>query len=446
MTVRLRLVLYAVALHALLIALSLLLLSVNRYLFVVAEVMILLSVIASVHLYRAVLKPIRLIAAGAESIKDRDFSIKFVETGQADVDQLIAVFNTMVDRLRAERIAQQEQHYFLRRLVEATPLGIIILDLDGRIDTVNPAAGRLMGTPPASLIGGSVEVIRPHDLGETLSHLRPGTSRTVRLNGVEAFKCTKSHFLDRGFPRHFIVVEELSRDILAAQKQAYDKVIRMMSHEINNSVGAVNSILQSTLGWADQLRPPDAADLREGIRVATERNRSLSRFMTRFADVVRVPPPQCADTDLADLLKSVYRLMSMELNQRRVGWEWNLDPNFPRLSLDAPQIEQVLVNVVRNALEAVDHDGVIEVRTLTVPPRLVIADSGPGPAADIRPHLFTPFFSTKPAGQGIGLTLTREILVNHGCRFGLDSVAPGRTEFWIEFTADHGHQVRTTAE
>jgi two-component system, NtrC family, nitrogen regulation sensor histidine kinase NtrY len=434
MTLRRRFVIFAVLIHALLLGLSLPLLDINEYYFLAAEGLILLSIAVTIALYLSFLKPLHLMTAGIESIKDRDFSTKFVASGSGEVQRLIDVYNQMIDQLRAERVKQQEQHYFLERLINATPMGVIVLDLDEHISMINPAAVTLLGVQPEDAIGTPLRAMG-EPLGELLANLANGDAQVVSVNGVQSFRSSRSHFLDRGFTRHFILVEELTREILSTQKRAYEKVIRMMSHEVNNSVGAINSILQSLLNYAPQLAAEDRADFEEATRVAIDRNEGLNRFMANFATVVRTPQPLRAPYDLHELLKSVHMLMSVECRNRNVVWRWELAPSPFIVAIDTQQMQQVLVNIVKNAIEAIGSDGTITVCTSGSPAKsLRIIDTGKGIAAEARQHLFTPFYSTKKDGQGIGLTLTKEILVNHGFNFNLEPTADGHTEFSIEFS------------
>ncbi len=219
MTLRRRFVLFAVLIHSLLLALSVPLLDVNEYYFLAAEGAILLSIAVTIALYRSFLKPLHLMTSGIESIKDRDFSTRFVSTGSGEMQRLIAVYNQMIDQLRAERVKQQEQHYFLERLINASPMGVIVLDLDERIGMINPAAVTLLGVRPEDAIGTPVRTVG-EPFGELLASLPNGKTQVVSVNGVQSFKCSRSHFLDRGFTRHFILVEELTREILTTQKYA----------------------------------------------------------------------------------------------------------------------------------------------------------------------------------------------------------------------------------
>ena len=433
MRLRRRFLVFAILIHCIFIALSITLLSGNKYFFAAAELLILVSLAISIHLYRSFLKPLNLIASGIESIKDQDFSTTFVETGQDELDELIGIYNRMIDQLRKERVKQREQHFFLQRLIDASPMGIIILDLDNNITMINPAAAVILDAKSDRVVGHSLDCFEGVP-GSQLRGLRPGEARIVSVNGIQTFKCRRSHFLDRGFHRHFIMIEELTREILSAQKKAYERVIRMMSHEINNSVGAVNSILQSAQNYSDQLVPEDRRDFEEATQVAIDRNTSLNRFMTNLADVVRLPLPSTEQCDLHQLLRRVEVLMSAECAKRNINWDWDMSGEPFIAHIDLQQIEQVLVNIIKNAIEAIGTDGTITVRANAAQSKVLrIYDDGKGITLEEQPHLFTPFYSTKKDGQGIGLTLIREILMNHGFSFNLDSTESGQTLFWIDF-------------
>jgi signal transduction histidine kinase len=335
----------------------------------------------------------------------------------------------MIDQLRQERTAQQEQHFFLEKLVHTAPAGIVLFDYDGLVTDINPKALAYTGGEfsPGQLKGRTPDSI-PHPLFAAMAPLRNNESKTLVLSGARTFRIQKGQFVDRGFPRSFVLIEELTAEILEAEKRSYGKVIRMMAHEVNNSIGAVNSILDTTL----QLHsgPPE---IRDALAVAIERNDHLNRFMRNFADVIRLPEPRRENFDLHALLKRVGQLMEFKAREQGVRLEWQLAEGPLQVSADPGQIEQVLINVVKNALEAIEGGGTITFQTSRRPAQLVIADTGKGIPAEVADKLFTPFFTDKAGGQGIGLTLTREILTAHGFPFSLKTGEDGVTRFRVEF-------------
>ena len=240
--------------------------------------------------------------------------------------------------------------------------------------------------------------------------------------------------MDRGFRHHFIMIQEITDEILHSEKEAYEKVIRMMSHEINNSIGSVNSILNSCLTYKNYLPEADSGDYITALQVAIDRNVSLNRFMAGLADVVRIPKPMKETCDFHRLLDSVHLLLSAEIKIRGLKWEWRLNDLPFEIHIDVQQFEQVLLNIFRNSIEAIGEEGKITVITEAEPVKqLIIQDNGCGISPDIQQQLFNPFFSTKKNGKGVGLTLIREILMAHGFRFSLETTEEGNTKFKIVF-------------
>ena len=175
------------------------------------------------------IRPLQTMMNGVEAIKDKDFNVKFLKTGNYEMDQLIGVYNQMMDHLREEKTMQEEQHFFLEKLIQTSPTGIIILDFDEKVQQVNPKACDLLGINEKEVAGKPVDELQIPIMQE-IKNLGPGGSKTISLNGIHTFKLQKSHFIDRGFTRSFVMIEELTAEILAAEKKAYGKVIRMMAH------------------------------------------------------------------------------------------------------------------------------------------------------------------------------------------------------------------------
>ncbi|UOG76809.1 ATP-binding protein [Hymenobacter tibetensis] len=432
MSLRVKFVLFVVIIHAVLIVLAVQVVRTNAPLFVGLEVLLLVSIVLTVQLYKGFVRPFHLIAAGTEAIQAKDFSMKFVPVGQREMDQLIDVYNQMIDELRRERVTQHEKSFLLESLIQASPAGVLLLTFDGYIEGVNPAAERMLGLPASGLLGLPPAQL-PGDWGIALGSISEQEPQVVRLSGIQTYRAHCSHFVDRGFTRHFIVLEELTQDLIRQEKQAYEKLIRMMSHEINNSIGAINSILQTFHYYAPQLSPDDQPDFTEALDVSINRNTHLANFIANFANLVRLPLPVRHLTDVHELLRNAERLLHVQCERRHIRWHQELALGPLLVSLDAQQLEQALLNICKNALEAIDDAGNVWVRTEQSPPQLVIENDGPGIPPDVQRHLFTPFFSTKRDGQGIGLTLIRDILLQHDFTFSLETQASGRTAFTINF-------------
>ena len=206
-----------------------------------------------------------------------------------------------------------------------------------------------------------------------------------------------------------------------------------MAHEINNSIGAINSILHSFHHYAPQLHADDRPDFTQALDVSIARNTQLANFIANFAHLVRLPPPVPQPTDLHALLRSICRLLQPHSEERRIAWHLEVPPTPLVLCFDAQQLEQALLNIAKNALEAIGSGGNVWVHTTAQPPAVFIENDGTRLSTDVSQRLFTPFFSTKRDGQGIGLTLVRDILLAHGFTFQLRTEDTGRTVFSIHF-------------
>jgi nitrogen fixation/metabolism regulation signal transduction histidine kinase len=419
-------ILFIVVIHAVTITLSFFIFKENKLLFLVAEFFILLSLAISWSLYNELIRPLQLLLRGADAIKDRDFNVRFVKTGKFEMDQLIEVYNHMIDQLRLERTTQQEQHYFLEKLIQTSPTGIILFDYDGFIAAMNPRALEWTALQREKAKRRPLSDFT-HPVFQVIGELKTGESKTITLDGPRTLKIQKAQFVDRGFPCDFVMIEELTVEILEAEKRSYGKVIRMMAHEVNNSIGAVNSILDTTL----QLQAPDS-EVKPALQVAIERNEHLSHFMRNFADVIRLPAPTKALVDLNELLRKVTQLMSFSAKNAGVNLELSIPHPPLKAWADAGQIEQVLVNVIKNAIEASPKNGTVSITLTSNPRQLTIANNGKPIPKEVEDKLFTPFFSTKNGGQGIGLTLAREILTAHGWPFSLKSDPDGWTRFAVK--------------
>jgi nitrogen fixation/metabolism regulation signal transduction histidine kinase len=392
------------------------------------------SVGIGIAVVRGIFGPLDLIRTGIQFLRDSDFSTRFREVGQPELDEVTRVYNQMIDHLREERIRVQEQHHFLSQIVQASPSGVVIFDFDDRISVVNPAAERMLEAPAAELAGRTLAEL-PTPFAQALGELPAGEPRILSLAGNRRVKCARSRFVDRGFPRGFLMLEELTEELRRSERAAYEKIIRMMSHEVNNSVGASNSLLESCLNYKDQLRASDRPDFETALGVAISRSNHLSAFVKSYADVIRLPKPDKRPCDAGRLLEDVAVLVSAECRRRNIAWNWAIEEPLAEVTLDRHQMEQALVNIVRNAIEAIGEHGAITVRTGRRNGRgwLAVEDTGRGIPPEVRDKLFTPFFSTKENGRGIGLTLVQEILTQHGFRFSLESRPREGASFRIEF-------------
>ncbi len=433
MTLRGKFFAYVTVLHGLLAVAAVALLIEYRDWLLAVEAVLLVSIWIAIRLVRSFSVPLELISTGTELIQERDFTSHFTPVGQVEMDRLIGVYNRMIDQLREERLRVREQNELLDRIVEASPGGIVICDFDHRVNAMNPAAEALLGVEDATASGGRLDELGSQ-LAVSLTELEPGQSQMISLAGGRRIKCQRAGFRDRGFARSFYLLAELTEELRHSEKAAYEKLIRMMSHEVNNSVGAVGSLLGSLRAAFADLPDSERPDVENALDVASNRLDHLRAFMDGFADVVRLPEPDPRLCDVGHLLDDLFVLLSPSMAEQDIRLTREGEAEIDPIRLDKNQMEQALVNVLKNAAEAAGAGGAITLRLGRDEGRawIEIEDSGCGIEPEVSSQLFTPFFTTKKNGRGLGLTLVKEVLNRHGFEFSLTNAVAGGARFRID--------------
>jgi signal transduction histidine kinase len=228
----------------------------------------------------------------------------------------------------------------------------------------------------------------------------------------------------------------LTEELRQAERGAYEKLIRVMAHEVNNSVTASNSLLTSALNYRRELSSASRPDFERALGIVIERTEQLNQFMRSFAEVFRLPAPVKKPEAVVPLLERNVQLLSARPDASHVTWQWDVDSRDLLVPMDRGQMEQALLNVLQNAVDATGGQGTVAIRLRSRNggrPTITVEDSGPGIAPEAQANLFTPFFSTKPHGQGIGLTLVGEVLSGHGFDYALEHPPGQPTRFTIVF-------------
>lgn len=238
--------------------------------------------------------------------------------------------------------------------------------------------------------------------------------------------------MDRGFVRPFILIENLTQEVMVAERRAYGKAIRIMAHEVQNTVAGVISTLASL---KEENPGGESADL---IDSCTERTREMSLFVKKFADIAKIPQPQLGAVDLEEFLLGSRLFLESLCSGKDITLEYSLGGSSGEVMLDTVLFEQVVINIVKNAVEsAPTHIKVATYKTPDNLPALEISNNGAPIPPETASRLFTPFFTTKPNGQGLGLTFIREVLTSHNFRFSLQTREDGITCFRVEFAGDY---------
>lgn len=403
----------------------------NGWKFYLTEGIISFCLIYLVYFYNKVIKPLNSIAGGMDLLRAQDFSSRLAPVGQQEADRIVQVFNRMMDQLKEERLRLREQNHFLDLLINVSPMGVVILTFDERIAMANKAALAFLGETSEKAIQNKTMTQLSSDLAEELSRLPKDATETIRLSDSHIYRCSRLSFVDHGFAHPFFLIESLTSEVMKAEKKAYEKVIRMIAHEVNNTVAGTTSALE-TIDDALQTME-DTDDLREVMKVCIERSFNMSRFITNFANVVKIPEPQREEVGLNAHVEACKIFMENVCQHRNIKLHMELCEENPIVEIDTSLFEQVLINIIKNSAESIDEGGEIVIRTTASPLMLEVCDNGKGISKEIESKLFTPFFSTKPNGQGIGLIFIREVLMKHGFSFSLRTYPDGLTRFRIRF-------------
>lgn len=379
-----------------------------------------LGVMASL-LYTRIVRQARVVGMGMDLLREQDYASRLAPVGQPDADKIVELFNDLMSRLKAEKLRVREQNHFLDLLIEASPMGIVSLDAEERVNLCNPMAVRLLGADPMGNKLGSLS----SPLAQVCARLKPDTTTTVRLGDTMIYRCSRTRFMDRGVPRPFLLIETLTDEVRRAEREAYGKVIRVIGHEVNNSMASIGSLLQLLL----ELRPwGEEEEMQRAVEGCAHRASLLGEFISAYTRVVKIPEPVLTDCSLAELIRSMQPFLTSMASAHGCSLEFDIRPEADeRIRLDMALMEQALINIVKNSLESGAHRVTI---TLSDAKTMTVADDGSGISPEASQRLFTPFFSTKPSGQGLGLMFVAEILRRHGARFSL-LTEDGVTRFTI---------------
>jgi two-component system, NtrC family, nitrogen regulation sensor histidine kinase NtrY len=365
-----------------------------------------------------VVRPLRTLASLLSALREGDFSLRARPAPGLDaLGQVFEEVNAIGSTLREQRLGEVEATALLHRVIEEVEVAIFAFDDRDRLQLVNRAGERLLAAPAERLVGRSAAALDlalflAGDETHTLDHTFPG--------GPGRWDVRRSRFRERGLPHRLLVISDVSRSLREEERQAWQRLIRVLGHELNNSLAPIRSMAATLASLLARQSPPAdwREDMQRGLEVIADRSDALIRFLAAYARLARLPPPQLGPVEISGLVRRVaaleHRLQVFVERGQAVVVEG-----------DADQLEQLLINLVRNAADAAlaTRGGVgigwrldgdfLEVR---------VEDEGPGIAS--RDNLFVPFYTTKPNGSGIGLALSRQIAEAHGGTLTLDNRAP----------------------
>lgn len=364
---------------------------------------------------------------GFDLLKSQDTSNTLAPVGDKGADRIVSLFNALLTTLRAERLLLKEQSHFVEMLIAMNPVGIARLDLDGRFDTVNPAFTSFTGCHADDIKGRGCDAL-PEIWSQNFKSLDIGQSLTIRGEGNQVWRLWRLAYQDRGFRRQFFMIERLTDEILAAERQMYNKVVRVMAHEVNNTMAGLLPLLQIlTDTTAD-------AEIVAALKICTSRTQELSQFIDRYAELARIPQPKCAPIAIDEFIEESLPILRTTAGE---GIALKAAHDGPRghVNADRALLRHALINIVKNAAESIKKtqriDG--EIIIATTAHTLTISDNGAGLSDGAKQNIFSPFFTDKPGGSGIGLMFVAEVLSRQKATFTLTPSHPQGATFYIKF-------------
>jgi nitrogen fixation/metabolism regulation signal transduction histidine kinase len=363
-----------------------------------------------------VVRPLQTLANMLAALREGDFSIRARGAGTQDSLALAYLeVNALEEVLREQRLGAVEATALLRKVLEEVDLAVFAFDEDEELRILNGAGERLLGQPADRLIGKTATELR---LRETLYGIAPRTVEIDFLGGSGRWDLRRTVVRQEGQPLRLIVMADLSRALREEERQAWKRIIRVLSHEINNSLAPIKSIAGSlqTLTARNELPAEVDADVKSGLSVIAARAEALGRFMASYATLARLPEPEVGSVQVTEIIR---RTVAIET---RMEIEVADGPEIV-VQADGDQLEQLLINLVRNAVDATVEGGgrvrvAWEVQSNAI--HVIVEDEGPGLPVDTG-NLFVPFYTTKPGGSGIGLALSRQIAEGHGGTLTLEN-------------------------
>ena len=385
-------------------------------------------------------KPARDLTRFLESLRYDDASQRVTSEGRgATFDALAAAFGRVGDTFQTLRAEREEQTRYLQTVVRHVGVALLAFRPDGEVTLINHAARRLLGVSRLRALDGLARVA-PGLPGRLLA-LQSGERALVRVEqdaGTLVLLAHAAQFRLLDAPYTLVSLQDIGAELEEQEMEAWQRLTRVLTHEIGNSVAPIASLAGTANGLlrSGAPSPEDAADVREALATIERRSQGLMRFVEAYRSLTRIPKPTFALFPVRDLFGDAQTLLRTSFRTAGVALEADVEPAGLELVADRALIEQVILNLLLNALQAIDGSGGRVTLRAHVGPSgravVEVEDNGPGIPAEALGRVFVPFYTTKAAGSGIGLSLSRQVLRLHGGRLLVRS-RPGSTVFTLQF-------------
>lgn len=415
--------------------------------FFVATLIFIVLVIQFFELYRFISQTNRKLTRFLESIKYSDFISGFTSDHQLgqSFKELNEAFNEVLEAFRKARSEKEEHWQYLNTVVQQVRTGILSFDEDGAVQLINANAKKFMGV---SSIQNLEELIGINSrLYKAIYDVQPGKSTLYKGSSDLLLTIQATEMRLRGDTIKLVTLQNIQTELQRQELEAWQNLTRVLRHEIMNSITPISSltstlreILEYDLIQVNkhyELKNESAEDLKDGLNTIESRSRGLIKFIDAYREYTSLPHPNFKPVHLRDIINKVESLMRNEIKKSNIMFTINL--NFDHLTIEADEemIEQVLINLIKNSIEACQEtqQAKVELTSRNVDEHVLIEviDNGPGIIGEALDKVFVPFFSTKKAGSGIGLSLSRQIMQLHNGNLYVNSIPHVKTVFTLKF-------------
>jgi nitrogen fixation/metabolism regulation signal transduction histidine kinase len=429
--------------------LAILLLWLHRLQTTLIPILILFACFQTYKLIVYVEKTNRDVTQFLEAIRYDDFSQVYRGKEMGDShERLRKSFNQVLQKFQETRAEKEEHFRYLQTVVQHIGIALISFTRDGEVELINNAAKKLLRVPRLRNISALASLSPP--LVTTLRTMKSGDKKLIKIEDNDELlqlMIYSTEFILHEQRYTLVSIQNIQSELEEKEMEAWQNLIRVLTHEIMNSVTPIASLASTTRSLltrvpADSAQSKESADLLEDVRSATDtiekRSRGLLHFVESYRKLTRISRPNFQIITVAELFERVKQLMSPQIAEKKILWNISIDPKSLELTADPEMVEQVLINLIMNAIHAVEHEenGVIRMSAhmdARGHPSIQVADNGPGIHKEVQEKIFIPFFTTKKGGTGIGLSLSRQIMRMHSGSITVQSRPSQETVFTLRF-------------
>ncbi|MFM8850766.1 MAG: sensor histidine kinase [Cytophagales bacterium] len=412
-----------------------------------ASLMVLIIIGQLLELYRFTSQTNRKLTRFLESVKYSDFISGFAHDNKlgASFRDLNTAFNEVLEAFRKARSEKEENWQYLNTIVQQVRTGILSYDANGKVELMNTNAKRFIGFTNLKNIAELEE--KNSKLYEILKELQPGKSSLYKSGSEYLLTIQATELRVRGNTIKLVTLQNIQTELQRQELEAWQNLTRVLRHEIMNSITPISSLTSTLREILDQdltkkddhyeLKNEGAEDLREGLSTIENRSKGLIQFIDAYREYTSLPQPKVKSISLKTMVDKVANLMRTEIKKTNIQLTTHCQSEFITVQADEEMIGQVLINLVKNAVEALANTESPQVkvvaRMVDNSPIIEIIDNGPGIIPEAINRIFVPFFTTKKTGSGIGLALSRQIMQMHNGSLSVESELGVKTVFTMKF-------------